>query len=256
MKSAFLLFCFAILVLSGCATSSTSSTKPADIAGKTDPTQRAKIHTELAAEYFKLGRQAVAIDAARQAISSDANYAPAYNMLALIYMELNENDKAEAAFEKAIRLTPNDSDLLNNYGWFICQRIDPKRSLSYFERAVLNPLYTTPDRALYNAGICAKRTNDMSAAQTYFTNSLARNSQFAPSAFELANLAFAQMRIKDADVLFARFSSMVREQDAASLLLGFKIARAMGDRSAEAGYLAQLRRRFPDSPQSREASVR
>jgi len=240
----------------GCSTSSTSEIRPADIAGKTDPRQRAQIHTERAAEYYKLGRLAIALEAVKQAINAEPKHAPAHNMLALIYMELGENDKAEAAFEQATKFAPNDSDVLNNYGWFICQRLDAKRSLVYFERALKNPLYTTPERALYNAGVCAKRTNDLTAAQNYFTQSLKRNSQFAPSQFELAELAFVQMRFKDADSLFSRFTGMVREHDSASLLLGAKIARAMGDRNAEANYLSQLKRRFPDSTQARDASLR
>jgi type IV pilus assembly protein PilF len=257
LKSAILGICITAIFLSlGCSTSSTSAIKPADIAGKTDPTQRAQIHTERAAEYYKLGRHAIALEAVRQAISAEPKYAPAYNMLALIHMELGENDKAEAAFEQAIRITPNDSGLLNNYGWFICQRLDAKRSLNYFERAIKDPLYTTPERAFYNAGVCAKRSSDLVAAQNYFSQSLKRNSQFAPSQFELAELAYVQMRFKDADSLFSRFTGMVREQDAPSLLLGAKIARAMGDRNAEANYISQLKRRFPDSTQARDASLR
>jgi type IV pilus assembly protein PilF len=257
LKSAIVGICIAAVFLSlGCSTSSTSEIKTADIAGKTDPAQRAQIHTERAAEYYKLGRMAIALEAARQAISAEPKHAPAYNMLALIHMELGENDKAEAAFEQATKFAPDDSDVLNNYGWFICQRLDAKRSISYFERAIKNPLYTTPERALYNAGICAKRINDLTASQNYFTQSLKRNSQFAPSQFELAELALLQMRFKDADTLFARFTGLVREQDAPSLLLGAKIARAMGDRNAEANFISQLKRRFPDSTQARDASLR
>jgi type IV pilus assembly protein PilF len=46
----------------------------------------------------------------------------------------------------------------------------------------------------------------------------------------------------------------VRDPDANGLLLGARIARATGDRNAEAGYISQLRRRFPDAPQTREAN--
>ncbi len=257
MKSAIVgISLVAICLLAGCSTTSTSESKTADIAGKTDPVQRAQIHTERAAEYYKLGRLAIALEAAQQAVSAEPKHAPAYSMLAIIYMDLGENGKAEAAFEQATKFAPNDSSILNNYGWFICQRLDAKRSLNYFERAIKDPLYTTPERALYNAGVCAKRINDLAAAQNYFSQSLKRNAQFAPSQFELAEIAFTQMRFKEADALFSRFTGMVREQDAPSLLLGAKIARAMGDRNAEANYISQLKRRYPDSTQARDASLR
>jgi len=38
------------------------------------------------------------------------------------------------------------------------------------------------------------------------------------------------------------------------LLLGVRIARANGDKTAETSYTQQLRRRFPDSPQTRAVS--
>ncbi|MEI6737835.1 MAG: tetratricopeptide repeat protein, partial [Pseudomonadota bacterium] len=84
------------------------------MATKVEPIQRAQIHTERSAEWFRNGRLATALEAAQQAISALSSYAPAHNMLALIYMELREDAKAQAAFEQAIRLAPGDSDALNN----------------------------------------------------------------------------------------------------------------------------------------------
>jgi type IV pilus assembly protein PilF len=243
-------------LVSGCSTSSSSETKVADIAGKTTAAQRAQIHTELASEYFRLGKMAVALESANQATKVFPSHAPAYNMLALIHMELQENDKAQAAFEQAIKFAPDDSNVLNNYGWFICQRVDAKRSLVYFERAIKNPLYSSPERALYNGGVCARRAGDLRAAEVNFNATLKRDPQFAPALVELADIAFSQSRFKDADDFFARYNALIREPDANGLLLGAKIARAMNDRNAEAGYIAQLRRRFPESPQAIEASQR
>ena len=147
-----LLVLIALLVLqAACSTTTTTEQKQADMAGKTDSTQRAAIHTERAAEYYRLGSMAVALEAAKQSVAAQSSYAPAHNMLALIYMELREDSKAQASFEQAIRLAPNFSDAINNYGWFICQRLTPQRSLPYFEQAIRDPLYTTPHRAQKSA---------------------------------------------------------------------------------------------------------
>jgi type IV pilus assembly protein PilF len=240
----------------GCSTTSTSTTKPADMAGTVDSKQRAQIQTELSGEYFRLGKMAVALEAAKKAVAVQESYAPAHNMLALIYMELREDEKAAASFEQAIKIAPNDSEALNNYGWFICQRQDPKRSLTYFDQAIRNPLYSTPERALYNAGVCSRLAGNTERAEVNLRAALQRDGQFAPAIVALADMAFAQSRLKDADAMFSRYIALVREPDAPALLLGAKIARAMSDRNAEAGYIAQLRRRFPDSPQAREASQR
>ncbi len=246
---------FAVM-LSACKTTTTTESKVADMAGKTNPTERAQIHTERAAEYFRLGNMAIALEAAQQAVSAQSGYAPAHNMLALIYMGLSEDAKAQASFEQAIRLNPAYSDALNNYGWFVCERQDPKRSLVFFERALRDPLYTTPQRALYNAGVCARRAGDLANAETQLRAALQRAPEFAAALYELADLYFAQRRIAEADSTYARFSKLVREPDANALLLGARLARATGDRNAEAGYVSQLRRRFPDAPQTRDASQR
>jgi type IV pilus assembly protein PilF len=245
-----------MLVLAGCTTTSTSEQKVADIAGKTDATQRAQIHTERSGEYFRLGSMAVALEAAQQAISAQPNYAPAHNMLGLVYMELREDAKAQAAFEQAIRIAPADSDALNNYGWFLCQRVDAKRSLPFFERALRNPLYTTPQRAHFNAGVCARKAGDLALAETSLRASLQRAPEFAAALLELTDLTFALGRTKEAEATFARYSRLVRDPDANGLLLGARLARATGDRTAEANYVAQLRRRYPDAPQTRDVMNR
>lgn len=242
-----------VALLAGCSTTTTTEQKQADMAGKTDSTQRAQIHTERAAEYYRLGSMSVALEAAMQAIAANGNYAPAHNMLALIYMRLKEDAKAQAAFEQAIRIAPNDSNTLNNFGWFLCQGNTPQRSLPYFERALKNSLYATPYLAHYNAGVCARKTGDNAAAEASFRAALQNSPEFAGALYELADLMFAQDRTKDADEVFARYNRAVRDPDANALLLGTRLARATGDRNAEAGYVSQLRRRYPDSPQTREA---
>lgn len=253
-RSVSVLVLIVLLVLqSACSTTTTTEQKQADMAGKTDPTQRAQIHTERAAEYYRLGLLSVALEAAKQSVAAQSSYAPAHNMLALIYMELREDSKAQASFEQAIRLAPNESDFLNNFGWFICQRQNAQRSLPYFEQAIRNPLYTTPHLALYNAGICARKAGDVKAAEVNLRASLQRAPEFAGALYELADLCYAQGRTKEADLVFARYTKSVRDPDANALLLGVRIARATGDRNGEAGYLSQLRRRFPDSVQTRDA---
>ena len=68
------------------------------------PLERAKIHTELGVSYFENGQLGVALEELSTAVSADKTYAPAYNALGLVYMELKEDDKAEKSFRQAIRL--------------------------------------------------------------------------------------------------------------------------------------------------------
>lgn len=244
---------FYLVMMSGCVSTTAVESKVADQAAKSDPLSRGQIHTELAAEYFRQGNLAVALEAAKQAISANPSHAPAHNMLGIIYMRLGDDAKAAQSFEQALRLVPGDSESLNNYGWFVCQRQNPANAMQYFQAALKNPLYATPESALYNAGVCMKKAGDINAAELQFRSALQRQPLMAAALYELADIEFARGRAREAEVLLARHNQLTQMPNADALLLGARIARSQGDKSAESSYVQQLRRRFPDAPQTRAA---
>jgi type IV pilus assembly protein PilF len=240
-------------LLGGCVSTVTTETKVPDQAGKTDALFRAQIHTERASEYFRLGRYPVALEAAQQAVDSLPTHAPAYNMLGIVQMELKQDAKARESFEKAIRLAPDDSESLNNLGWFVCQRDDPKSAQQYFDRALTNPVYATPERAHYNKGVCAKRAGDLPLAESSLRAAMRVRPTFAPALYELSEIEFSRGKIREAETLLTRHNELVQAPTVEALFLGVRIARALGDKMAESSYVQQLRRRFPDATQTRAA---
>jgi type IV pilus biogenesis/stability protein PilW len=175
-----LLHCGWALLLAGCTATGSgpgsgqgaqqpTSSKPAE----NEQQQRAKVHTELGSLYMLDGRSAIALEEARIALAADSNYAPAYNLLGLTHMVLNEPRLAEDNFEKALRLAPGDPEINNNFGWFLCQNGRERRSIDYFMAAGKNPLYTTPTKPFTNAGICAMLMKDDKAAEEYLAIALA-----------------------------------------------------------------------------------
>ena len=237
-------------LLAACVSQTTVEVKVAEQAGNSLPVQRAQIHTERAGEYYRLGNYSVALDAAQQAISVLPTHAPAHNMLGIIYMQLREDVKAAQAFEQALKLAPNDAETLNNYGWYVCQRQSPAQAMQYFRAALKDPLYNSPERAMHNAGVCAQKAGDLATAEAQFRAALQRQPLHAPSLLALAELAFAQGRVKDAEAMLIRHMQVMQASSADALLLGVKIARALRDKMAEISYVQQLRRRFPDAPQT------
>ena len=103
---------------------------------------------------------------------------------------------------------------------------------------------------MHNAGVCARKAGDLVTAESQFRAALQRQPLYAPSLLELADLNFAQGRVTDADALLIRHMQVMQASSADALLLGVRIARAKGDKTAEVSYVQQLRRRFPDSPQA------
>jgi len=210
---------------------------------------RARIHTELAAQYFLRAQHAVALQGLDEALRADPNYAPAHNMLGLVYGDLREDAKAEASFKRAIALQRNYSEAHNNYGWFLCQRGRYDDSLAQFELALTNPLYATPERALTNAGLCSLQKGDLKAAEDYLQRALRRVPNQPTALLALADLHARQGRLLSARNLLKQ-AAAVTELDAPGLWLGVRVERQLGDRASEASYASQLERRFPDSEQT------
>jgi type IV pilus assembly protein PilF len=207
------------------------------------------VHTELGASYYRRQRYDVALEEFNDALKAYPEYGPAYNMLGLVYMELKEDDKATENFEHALKIDPKDSDANNNYGWFLCQRGQEKRALNYFMIAQQNPLYSTPEKSFVNAGICSRRLKDDKAAEGYFRQALAVQPNQGQALYQLADLSFDQGRYEEARDLLTRHMKVTNPGPEA-LWLAVRIEKRLGDRSAEASFAAQLRRRYPDSKES------
>lgn len=242
-------------VLAGCTATGSGSGQGAQQAVSAQPAatsqqQRAKVHTELGSLYLLDGRSAIALEEARIALSVDSNYAPAYNLLALTHMTLNEPRLAEENFQQALRLAPGDPEISNNYGWFLCQNGREQLSINYFMAAAKNPLYTAPTKPYTNAGICSMRARNDKAAEEYLSTALRLSPTNTQALLGLGEIAYRQGRLKEARQWTADIEKMM-EPTAEVIWLVLRIERKLGNREAEARYASQLRRRFPGSEEQR-----
>lgn len=251
-----LILCFALLV-AGCAAGpgvqATAGTGVAEQAVSQQTTtsetqQRAKVHTELGALYLEAGRFGVAQEEARIAVSADSNYAPAYNLLALIHMNLRENAAADDEFRKALRLAPNDPEINNNYGWFLCQSERVKESIPHFMAAIKNPLYTTPAKAMTGLGICYLKIPDDTAAEDFLSKAVRFDPNSIDARYWLADIYYRKGRYFEARRMLSDLNKMI-EPSAPSTWLALRVERKMGDREGEARYASQLRRKFQGTPE-------
>lgn len=211
-----------------------------------DPRNRARVRTELAALYYGRGNMAVALDELRTAVSADPSYALAYSMFGLVYMELRENQLAQSNFERALRLSPNDPDINHNYGTFLCQTKREDESIKYFLQAIRNPLYPMPWRSLSAAGICSLRKDKVKDAEEYFVRALSQEPDDPPSLLNLGRIRYRQGGLEEARRLVSRFNKII-EPTPESLWLALRVERKLGERAAEATFATQLRRRFSNS---------
>jgi type IV pilus assembly protein PilF len=221
--------------------------------GVTEPRNRAKIHTELGSMYFQAGNPGVALDELRIALGADANYFPAYSVRGLVYASLKEYGKAEDDFRRALEIAPNDPDVNNNYGWYLCETGKERQSIAYFLNALKSPLYETPDRAYTNAGTCALKAGDLDGAQNYLLKALQLSRDGAMTArLQLAKLFYQRGIFGEARVYLNDALKMMEPPTAEALWLGLRLEHKQGNRAAEGGYASQLRGRYPTSPEYQE----
>jgi type IV pilus assembly protein PilF len=237
------------LLLAGCAAQNEPHHDTGTIIGEVgDPRNRAKLHTELASLYYGNGNLGVALEELRTATSADSNYAPAHGMYGLVYMQMRENDRAEASFERALRLSPNDADINHNYGWFLCQTGRETASIKHFLHAIRNPLYPTPWRSYSAAGFCTLKVNQVKDAEAFFQRALKLEPDEPTSLLQLGQIRYRQGNVGEARRLVARHNKLVTPS-AESLWLALRIERRLGERVAEQAFANQLRRRHPSSPE-------
>jgi type IV pilus assembly protein PilF len=213
-----------------------------------EPRNRARLRTELASLYYSNGNLGVALEELRSAVAADSNYAPAYGMYGLVYMQMNDNTRAEESFERALRLAPNDADINHNYGWFLCQTKREEKSIEYFLQALRNPLYGTPWRSYAAAGMCTLRLKRTKDAEAFFERALKSEPDEPSALLYLGQIRYQQGNVGEARKLVARHNKLVNPS-AESLWLAVRIERKLGDRMTEQSYANQLRRRYPSSPE-------
>src|SRR5258708_11770837 len=114
----------------------------------------------------------------------------AYNVLGLVYGDLREKDLAEEAFERSLRLNPNDPDANHNYAWFLCENKREEEAIRYFLMAIRHPLYATPQKSYVMAAVCSMRKDNERDAHDYLGSALKLDPNYYPALINLAQLKY------------------------------------------------------------------
>ncbi len=244
----------AVAVMSGCAGFGKAA-EPVDEAPQTttqtnseNPLRyRARIHTELGANYFQRGQMAVALEELHEAVRLDAKYGVAHSILALVYADLGDLPKAEASFQLAISVAPAEGEIRNNYGSYLCRQNRAKEGLEQFEISLRLPLYQTPNIALENAGNCALAASLIRPAEGYFAR-LVQLQPFNSRGYQgLAAIALKTARFDEVRRQ-VRMGLNAQPTSPELYFYGACAERRLNDKASEDSYTQQLRSRFADSP--------
>lgn len=246
-----LLMACLLMPLASCALFGSDGSKPPTKAQRME--ELAQLKTQLAVEYMGAQDYRAAVGAINDAIAANGRFDYAWMVKGLIYQALKVNDKADQAFRQALSISPASAEINNNYGWFICDGMQqPLQSITYFDRALADPTYPSPQTAHMNKGICQARSGNFAGAAAELARARAVAPWFAPAIKEIARLKMMEGQAAQAQDLFNEFQSKVDVLGPDDLLLGWKISRARGNNQAAYEYEAQLRTRYPAADEVRQ----
>jgi type IV pilus assembly protein PilF len=217
---------------------------------KKDPVQAAQANMQLALEYMKLGQLATARESIERALSEDASNANVQLAAGLVYERVNEMDKAEHAYQTAMRLGRDDPNIANAYAGFLCRRGKTAAGEKLFNEVARNPLYQTPEIALVNAGVCVRSAGNLLDADRYFTHALAIHPNMPEALLQSGNVAIDRGDAAQARDIVQKYLA-VNPPTPEVLWLGFRAQRKLGDNVAAAVYARRVQTEFPDSEQAR-----
>lgn len=210
----------------------------------------ARIHTELGQRYLQSGDLQTALEKLQKALQFDDDYAPAHTVIAVVYERINDLPDAEKHYRRAEELEPKKGGPNNNLGAFLCKIGKGAEAQTYFERAVADPFYDTPDVAWTNAGICAAGIGQNPLAEQDFRKALSANGNNAEALYQLAALLYNQNDAFRASAFLQRFDAL-GQPTPAGLKLGHDIEIRLGNTDAAHDYARRLKSQFPDSEQAR-----
>ena len=235
-----------IAIVSGCASNIH------DASGDVDETKNekiAKVSTDLGIEYMRRGQYDIALQRLEKALKFNKYSAIAHNAIAVLYQALKVDEKAKLHYQRAIELNPKDSDILNNYGQFLCKEGNWKEAEKHFLKALENPVYQKPEIPYTNAGLCLLKHNQLSQSESYFRKALQKNPNFPRALYQMADLSYKQRRYEQANSYLKRYDE-IAQHTPQSLWLRIRVERGIGNIDAEASYALLLRHSFPDSKET------
>lgn len=212
--------------------------------------RRARVRLELAGAYYGRGQMTTALDEVKQAIASDPTMAAAFNLRGLIYANLGDNALAEESFRRALALDRQDPDVMQNYGWFLCQQGKFPQAQALFKQALEVPRYRDTPRTMLSKGVCEARAGQLAAAEATLQRAYELEPANPAIGVNLAEVLVQRGKLDRARFLIRRVNGQAEVVNAQTLWLAARIEHKLGNRDGAQSLGDQLRARFPQSPEA------
>jgi type IV pilus assembly protein PilF len=210
----------------------------------------ARINARLGIEYMRDGNLAVAQEKIEKALEQNDRDAGVQMGAGLLYEQLRDPKKAEQHYRRALRLDPDNPQVQNALGAFLCRNGEAEKGEEMFLTAAVNPLYRTPEVAYTNAGVCARQNGHLQRAEEHLRRAVSSRTPYPEALLQMAGVSFERANYLQARAFLQRYLDAAAA-GADVLMLGYQVERALGDTVAADAYARRVRTEFPESAEAR-----
>ena len=169
----------------------------------------------------------------------------------LIYLGLEELEKAREGFARAVEIDDNFAEAWNNLGKIDEALGRDSQAEAAYRKAFGILTYVTPEFSAYNLGNLLLRQGRLAEAEDFGRKALARNWRFIPAYKLLSDVFVAQNRMDEAEAVLK--SGLEADMDSTSTMLALAEHQVRIGKTFEARDL--FKRIVTKYPKSREAKV-
>lgn len=216
-----------------------------------DPVAAAKTRISLGLTYLKNGNYSQAKFNLDKALQFAPKLADSHFSMAYYYQLVGENIQAEKEYKAAMEMAPNNADIINTYGTFLCQQGKYPKAKEYFLKAVQSDNYVSSAETYENLALCSQKNGYVGESIEYLKNALNHQPGRAKSLLLLSEMLVNQQRWEEARQTLRRYEKVARVS-AETLWFSTEIEQALGNNDLAQGYGDMLVRMYPRHPLTAE----
>ncbi len=236
------------LTLVACVTVTESS-----ITKKKSPEKAVENYTELGMQYLERNRPDLARQRIEKALSIDDKYAPANDVMGLIWQTEGEFDLAEEFFKKAMSQDKKYTRARHHLGNLYLQLKQYERAEKELLRAANDRYYEDRSLAYNDLAIMYFRQDKIEQAIEYYKETLRLSPYNAQALVNVSTLYFEQQNYEESKRFFNRLDRLVERgqmtHTSHSLWLGIQLATINADTERAIALASDLKRNYPESSQ-------
>lgn len=245
MKYSNLILCMVFSLLVAC----TSQTVGPALGDDFDQQKAAKTRVSLGLTYLKNGNFSQAKFNLDKALEFAPRSADVHYGLAYYYQTVGENDSAEKSYQTAMDYDPNNPDLANSYGAFLCQQGKYPQAKHFFLKAINSSNYISSAETYENLALCSQSQGYQTEASEYLRSAVKHQPGRAKSLYLLTQSLILEENWQEAKDVLRKYEK-VAQVNAETLLLSTQIEQGLGNTDIARGYGDMLLKIFPDSQAS------